>query len=304
MVRAWLTLRSSTRRPHRSRWVRSSRGRRPRSCRSREPVPGSGDRPSRPSVLPVGRTNVPLWRREGNPELRGGRCVAEPEDEPVPGSVPSWARGSERTCGAAGRSLDAGRRRCPPGGIPRSGARPPRPYPTRGVRHVRPSRFGVPRCVQRGAHPGHHRGDLPLSRQSRDRRAVVHRPRHPRPVGAGDADRARGPRRARCRCPRRRGRRLHPDAGGVARDPRGQPGRGGWGHARAPGGRHRRDAVAQPARRRRVQVQPAQRWSRRHRRHRLDPGRGQSPARGRRQRWRRGRPADPVRRRTRRGPAV
>ena len=44
--------------------------------------------------------------------------------------------------------------------------------------------------------------------------------------------------------------------------------------------RHRRHAVAQPARRRRLQVQPAQRRPGRHRRHALDPGRGQPDPRG------------------------
>ncbi len=42
---------------------------------------------------------------------------------------------------------------------------------------------------------------------------------------------------------------------------------------RRPGRRHRRHAVAQPARGRRLQVQPAERRPGRHRRHRRDPGR-------------------------------
>ena len=45
------------------------------------------------------------------------------------------------------------------------------------------------------------------------------------------------------------------------------------------GGRDRRHAVAQPARRRRLQVQPAARRAGRHRRHRLDRARGQPAAR-------------------------
>ena len=67
-----------------------------------------------------------------------------------------------------------------------------------------------------------------------------------------------------------------PTPGDLARDPRPQP--------RAPrsaGRRDRRHPVAQPARGRRLQVQPAQRRPRRHRRHGLDPGRGQPPARSR-----------------------
>ena len=46
------------------------------------------------------------------------------------------------------------------------------------------------------------------------------------------------------------------------------------------GGRDRRHAVAQPARRRRLQVQPAARRAGRHRRHGLDRARGQRAARG------------------------
>ena len=109
------------------------------------------------------------------------------------------------------------------------------------------------------------------------RRPAVHRPRHA------------------TRCPSRRcarplevlvangvdvrvdaRRRLHADAGGLARDPRrttaDRDGRAGR--------RHRRHAVAQPARGRRLQVQPAQRRPGRHRRHALDRGRGERAARG------------------------
>ena len=87
--------------------------------------------------------------------------------------------------------------------------------------------------------------------------------------------RTQGPRRARRRRPRRCGRRLHADAGRLARDPRPQPR-----PARPPGRRHRRHPVAQPARGRRLQVQPAQRRPGRHRRHERDPGRGEPAARG------------------------
>ena len=47
------------------------------------------------------------------------------------------------------------------------------------------------------------------------------------------------------------------------------------------GRRHRHHALAQPARGRRLQVQPAERRARRHERHALDPGRGEPAARGR-----------------------
>ena len=77
---------------------------------------------------------------------------------------------------------------------------------------------------------------------------------------------------ARRRRRRRRRRRLHADAGDLARDPHAQPRR----QPRAPPARRdRRHAVAQPARRRRLQVQPAARRAGRHRRHRLDRARGQ-----------------------------
>ena len=107
-------------------------------------------------------------------------------------------------------------------------------------------------------------------------RSAVHRSRHARPLAARLRDRARGARGPRCRHPDRRGRRLHADARDLARDPRPQP--------RAPRSARRRDRrhpVAQPARGRRLQVQPAQRRPRRHRCHGLDPGRGQPAARGR-----------------------
>ena len=81
---------------------------------------------------------------------------------------------------------------------------------------------------------------------------AVHRQGHARPVRTGLPDGARGPRRARRRRPRRCRRRLHADPGGLARDPRLQPRA-----ARPPRRRHRHHAVAQPARGRRLQVQPA-----------------------------------------------
>ena len=68
---------------------------------------------------------------------------------------------------------------------------------------------------------------------------------------------------------------LHPDPGRVARDPDPQPGAG-----RRAGRRRGRHAVAQPALRRRLQVQPAQRRAGRHRRHRMDRRPGQRAAGG------------------------
>ena len=130
-------------------------------------------------------------------------------------------------------------------------------------------------CLQRGAHPGHHRGHLPLPCGAGLHRAPVHRPRHARAVRARLAHGARGPGRQRRRGAGRQRRRVHADAGGVARDPRRQPR-----PDRRPGGRHRRHPFAQPARGRRLQVQPAQRRAGRHRCHRMDPGRGEPDPRG------------------------
>ena len=76
----------------------------------------------------------------------------------------------------------------------------------------------------------------------------------------------------------RRAGRLHADAGVVARDPAAQPRRRPRRRRR-----HRRHPVAQPAPRRRVQVQPAARRAGRQRRHRLDRRpRQRAAARGRR----------------------
>ena len=120
----------------------------------------------------------------------------------------------------------------------------------------------------------------------RDRRPAVSGPRHPRAVAAGVPDRARSAGRARGRRAHRRRRRLHADAGHLARHPdlESRP-------PRAPGRRDRHHPVAQSARGRRHQVQPAQRRPGRHRRHRLDRGRGQRAARSRPRR----RPARAVR---------
>ena len=66
------------------------------------------------------------------------------------------------------------------------------------------------------AHPRDDPGDLRLPRVAGLRRAAVHRPRHPRPVRARLGLGPRGARRQRRHRPRRRPRRLHPHAGGVA----------------------------------------------------------------------------------------
>ena len=105
---------------------------------------------------------------------------------------------------------------------------------------------------------------------------------------------ARGARGQRGHRARRRPRRLHADAGRVARDPPRQrrPDLGV-----RPRRRHRGDAVAQPAVRRRLQVQPAPRRTGRLRRHVGDRRPRQRPHRRRARR----RAADPLRAGPRRG---
>ena len=147
----------------------------------------------------------------------------------------------------------------------------------RRVRHVGPSRLVVRSQLQRMARARDHAGDL---RATGERRAST--------VRCSSAST-----RTRCPCRRSRSalevlaangvdvmiaarRRVHADAGGLARDPRLQP----RPHARA-GRRHRRHAVAQSAGQRRLQVQPAERRPGRHRRHRLDRSARQRAARSR-----------------------
>ena len=123
------------------------------------------------------------------------------------------------------------------------------------------------RQLQRGAHPGHHPGDLRLPQA---RRASTAR--------CSSAS-------TRTRCPSRRCAQRARSAGGQRRRGHDRRSDDGYtptpaishailtynrGRTRGPGRRHRHHAVAQPARGRRLQVQPAQRRPGRHRRHRLD----------------------------------
>ncbi|CAA9365814.1 MAG: Phosphoglucomutase, partial [uncultured Nocardioidaceae bacterium] len=156
------------------------------------------------------------------------------------------------------------------------GAGPGRDRSAGGVRDLGPPGQQPGHRLQRAAHPGHHPGHLRLPARAGVRRAALPRPRHPRAVRAGVGLGARGARRQRRDRPRRRPRRLHPHPGGVARDPAGQP-RQAVGARR----RDRRDALAQPAAGRRLQVQPAERGTGRHRRHLLGRRGGQPLHRGR-----------------------
>ncbi len=188
-----------------------------------------------------------------------------------------------RTRRAAGSRRRPDRRRAPDHGLLHDLARARRPRPARGLRDLGPPRVEPERGLHRGPHPRDHAGHLRLPRGAGHRRAAVHRSRHARAVRAGLGLGAGGAGRQRRRDADRRARPLHADPGGLARDPAPQP--RAVARRQRPGRRHRRDAVAQPARRRRLQVQPAARRAGRHRcdevdrepRQRADP----RPARGR-----------------------
>ena len=92
---------------------------------------------------------------------------------------------------------------------------------------------------------------------------LVPGPRHPPPVRARVPHHPRGAGRARGGGDDRRRRRLHAHPGDLARDPHPQPRR-----RRPPRRRDRGHPLAQPTRGRRLQVQPAQRRARGHRRSR------------------------------------
>jgi len=69
--------------------------------------------------------------------------------------------------------------------LPRDPPRPVGSRPAGGFRHLRPPGLGVPGRLQRGPHPGHHGGDLPVPQVEGIHGAAVHRARHARAVGAG-----------------------------------------------------------------------------------------------------------------------
>ena len=160
----------------------------------------------------------------------------------------------------------------------------------RRLRHLRPPRLVAARELQRGPHPRHDAGHLRVPAAQRRDGAALPRPGHPRPLRARVPHRPRGPRGAtasRCASTRRTATRRRPSISHAIlawnRGPR-----------RPPRRRHRHHALAQPARGRRLQVQPAPRRPRRHRRHpagsRTAPTRssrpgstasGESPTRGR-----------------------
>ena len=163
-----------------------------------------------------------------------------------------------------------------PGRVPRPRARTRRSRAAGQLRHQRAPRLLAARLLQRSPHPRRHPGAGRIPRPAADRRSALSWQGHACALRARRGHRtggARGQRRDH-RGPERR-RRPHPHAGDLARHPHLQP----QPHRR-PRRRHRGHPLAQPARRRRLQVQPAQRRPGRHRRHRLDPGpRQRAPAR-------------------------
>ena len=171
--------------------------------------------------------------------------------------APRWRHGTRR-CSiprrTARRGPRPGRRRPPGHRLLHGRPGPRRRGPAGRVRHERAPRLEPQDLVQRHPHRGHDAGDLRLPPRAGLRRAALHRPRHARPVRARVGDGARGAGRQRRHRAGRRPRRLHADPGGLPRD---HPGQRRALHRLRPRRRHRRHPVAQPARRRRLQVQPA-----------------------------------------------
>jgi hypothetical protein len=210
------------------------------------------------------------------PEDSGGRGSG-PRARPRPATAGQAGRAlSRRTkhgsaCREARRAVDAREHPPPDGGVLHPAAGSGHPRRAGRIRHVGPSRLVPSRRLQRGPHPRDHPGDLSLPGAGGNRRAGLPRDRHARALGVCGRERARGAGGPRGRCDARRRGRIHPDPGDLPRDPDPQP--------RAnepPRRRDRRDALAQPARGRRLQVQPAERGPRRYPRHRLDSRTGRT----------------------------
>ncbi len=201
-----------------------------------------------------------------------------------------------RASGRTGPTRGSRRRRPPGHRVLRAAPGPRRAGAARRVRHLRAPGLVPGDRVQRGPHRGHQPGHLRVPRGPGHRRAPLPRRRHARAVRAREGHRAGGVRRQRGHRPDRHRRRLHAHPGGVPRDPRPQP-RPHLG----PRGRRGGHPVAQPARRRGLQVQPAERRPGRLRRHLLDPGPRQRHHHGRPQ-GRTPHPVHPRARRPRHGP--
>ncbi len=206
---------------------------------------------------------------------------------PAPTPRQDGRHGPRPPRGHARIALRPRRRRPPCHRLLRRAPRPSRGVAAGGVRHQRPPRVVAGRGVQRRPHRRDHAGHLRVPRRPGHHRPALPWPRPARAERAGHGHRARGARRQRGDHARglRRPLRAHPR--GEPRDP------GAQCRPHGPQGRrHRGDPVAQPAARRRLQVQPAGRGPRGHRRHGLDPGPGQRPGRVRPRR-RRAHPVPP-----------
>ena len=160
------------------------------------------------------------------------------------------------------------RRRRPRHRVLHRRARPGRPAPAGRVRHLRAPRLEPRRRLQRGAHPGHHPGDLRVPRRAGLSTARCSSAATPTPCPSRP-----GPPRWRC-WPPTTSRCSSTPATGYTPTP-------AVSHAilRANRGRQTRAGLADgivvtpshnPPARRRLQVQPAARRPGRHRRHRLD----------------------------------
>ncbi|KAF0963114.1 hypothetical protein MLGJGCBP_03756 [Rhodococcus sp. T7] len=172
-------------------------------------------------------------------------------------NVSRRSRGA-RQGGSGGTAGGSRRHRAPGDRVLQRRARPREPIAAGAVRDVRPPRVEPGHRVQRGAHPRHHPGHRRVPGVPGRRRTPVSRARHPRPVRAGVDVRARGAGRERRDGADRFAGPVHADPRGQSRDPPLQPQRSG-----VAGRWHRRDALAQPAPRRRLQIQPAARRPRR-----------------------------------------
>src|SRR5580765_964592 len=135
----------------------------------------------------------------------------------------------------------------------------------RCLRHLRPPRLFSIRVLQRRPHRRNHPGHRRVPRRPAHHRSALPRARHPCSLRARLHHSARGSRHQRHRGDDRRASRLHADAGAIACHPHSQR------QSQAPPRRrHRHHTLAQPARGRRLQVQPTLRRPRRHLRHEVD----------------------------------
>ena len=119
----------------------------------------------------------------------------------------------------ARRAVDARQYSAAGDGLFRGQARSQNCHAAGRVRHLRPSRLGAQRRLQRGAYSGDQPGAVRSPGESRLLRPSVHRHRHPCAGRARARQRAGSVRRQRRRGDDRCAGRLYADAGDLARDP-------------------------------------------------------------------------------------